>query len=124
MTQFAEFLKPEVLFSAENPFLKSARSTHKLFFDAFDKAARLQLAYAEELLDLNSKRFDVLYNSDSLMDAASAYQDLAFDLAKSAGRTANELQDVASELQFAISDAATELTAEEAAPKAKKAKAA
>ncbi|MGD2130347.1 MAG: phasin family protein [Lysobacterales bacterium] len=125
MSQFTDLMKPEVLFSAENPILQSARKTHKMLFDAVDKSARVQLAYAEELLDLNAKRFEVLVGSESPMEAVAAYQDLAFDVARSASQAATELQDVVSGLQFALGDAAADLVEKaEPAPKAKKAKAA
>jgi hypothetical protein len=117
-------MNPDVLFSADNPFLKSARNTHRLVFDAFDRTARLQLAYAQELLDLNTQRFEALYGSESVMDAVAAQQDLAFDLARSTSRCMAELKEVASGLQASLSDAANEFDApaKKAAPKTKKAK--
>jgi len=128
MTEISNLFKPEVIFSKENPFLKSAEKTHHLLFETFDKAARLQLDFAEDLLDLNRKRFDALYAGDNWQDKVSAQQDLATEIGKRAATWAGDLQEVAAELQNGVSEAANELVspvaAKAPAKKAKKAKAA
>jgi len=94
MTQFTDLFKPEILFSKENPFLKAAEKTHRLIFESFDKAARLQLTFAEDMLDLNRKRFDALYTDDTLLNKVSAQQDIATEFGKRTARWAGDLQEV------------------------------
>jgi hypothetical protein len=100
---------------------KVAEKTHRLIFESYDKAARLQLTFAGDLLDLNRKRFDALYADDTLLNKVSAQQDLVTKFGK---RTATW----AGDLRGNISDAANELVspvaAKAPAAKAKKAKAA
>jgi hypothetical protein len=124
MTEIASLFKPEILFSKENPLLKTAGKAHHLLFETFDKTARLQLSFAEELLDLNRKRFDALYADGSLMDKVTAQQNLATEVGKHTASWAGNLQEVAVDLQSSISDAANDLvtpvTAAKPAAKAKK----
>ncbi len=128
MTQLNDLFNPEILFSNENPFLKTAKKTHLQIADSFDKAARLQLSFAEELLNLNRKRVDALYAGESFADTISAQQDLATELGKRTTAWADELKEVVVELHSGVSDAANDLVAsaanESRAAKGKKAKAA
>ena len=128
MTKITDLFKPEVLFQKENPFLKAAEKAHRLFFESFDKTARLQLTFAEDLLDLNRNRFDALYAGDTLQDRISAHQELATEIGNRTATLAGDLQEVAVELQSSVSEAANDLVAPVAtkasAAKAKKAKAA
>lgn len=128
MTQFAELFKPEILFSTENPFLKGARKTHFQLADSFDKAARLQLSFAQDLLDLNRKRIDALYAGESFVDAVTAHQDLATELGKRTATWVGGLKEIVVDLQSEVTDAANDLAAatgnEAKAAKGKKAKAA
>ena len=107
---------------------KVAEKTHRLLFESYDKAARLQLTFAGDLLDLNRKRFDALYSGDNLMDKVSAQQDLATEFGKRTVTWAGDLQEVAVGLRSNISDAANDLVSPVAArapaAKTKKAKAA
>ena len=82
---------------------KVAEKTHHLIFESFDKAARLQLAFAGDLLDLNRKRFDALYADDTLLNKVSAQQDLATELGKRTVTWAGDLQEVAVGLRSNIS---------------------
>ena len=100
--------KPEALFSAENPFFKSAQKTHTLFAEAFDKTARMQLAFAEELLDLNKKRIASLYASASVQDTVANHQELMTEAGGCASALADEFQQVATVLQAGINDAAND----------------
>jgi hypothetical protein len=124
MTQFTDLFNPETLFSKANPFLKAAEKTHRRIFETFDKTARLQLSYAEDLLDLNRKRFEALYAGDSFMDKISTQQDLLTEFGKRTATWAGDLQEVAVDLQNNVSEAANELvspiTAKAPAAKAKK----
>ena len=116
MSKITDMFDHEVLFSKENPFLKSAEKTHRKIFESFDKTARLQLAFAGDLLDLNRKRFEALYTSDNLVDVVSAHQDLATEIGKRTANWAGDLQEVVVDLQNSVAKAP--------AAKAKKAKAA
>jgi phosphopantothenate synthetase len=128
MTQLNDLFKTEVLFSSENPFLKTAKKTHLQIADSLEKAARLQISFAEELLDLNRKRIDALYAGESFVDMISAQQDLATELGKRTTTWADELKEVVVDLQSGVSDATNELVSsaagESRAVKGKKAKAA
>lgn len=116
MSKITDMFDLEDLFSKENPFLKSVEKTHGQIFESIDKTARLQLAFAGDLLDLNRKRFEALYTSDNLADAVSAHQDLATEIGKRTASLAGDLQEVVVDLQSSVSKAP--------AAKAKKAKAA
>jgi hypothetical protein len=118
MSQFTDFFKPETLFSRDNPFLKSAEKTHRLIFETLDKAARVQLSFAEDLLDINRERFESLYAGQSLTDMFTAQQNIVTELGKRTARYAGDLQEVVTSLQVDASEAANEL-AEKAVPKAK-----
>ena len=112
MTQFADYLKPEVLFSRDNPILKSAIATHRAMFDTLDRTARLQLAFAEDLLDINRERFELLYAGKSLTESLGDQQDLIVKLGRRTAQYADDLQGVAtslgSDLTVAAMDAANE----------------
>ncbi len=130
MTQLTDLFNPEIMFSSENPFLKTAKKTHLQIADSFDKAARLQLSFAEDLLNLNRKRIDALYAGESFADTVSAHQDLATELGKRTATWAGDLKEVAVDLQSGVTGAASDLVSPAAnetrakAPKSKKAKAA
>ena len=83
--------------------IKVAEKTHRLIFESFDKAARLQLTFAGDLLNLNRKRFDTLYADDTLLNKVSAQQDLATELGKRTVTWAGDLQEVAVDLRSNIS---------------------
>jgi hypothetical protein len=106
MTQITDLFDPMNLFSKENPLLKSAEKTHRRIFETFDKTARLQLSFAEDLLDLNRKRFEALYAGDSLLDKVTAHQDLATEIGKRTVTLAGDLQEIAVDLRSDVSDAA------------------
>lgn len=108
MNTLFENFKPEALFSTENPFFKSAQKTHSLFAEAFDKTASMQLAFGEELLGLNKKRFASLYAGDSAQDTLVAQQDLIVEAGNRASALADEFQKVASDFQAGITEAASE----------------
>lgn len=108
MNNLFDNFKPEAIFSAENPFLKSARKTHGLFAEAFDKTARMQLAFAEDLLDLNKKRFASLYAGKSAQDTIATQQELLTAAGNRTFAVADELQKVSTVLKTGITDAANE----------------
>ena len=126
MNQFNDLFKSEALFSSENPFLKSAQKAHRLFAESFDKAARMQLSFAEDLLDINRKRIDALYAGESFMDTVSAHQDLATEIGKRASAYAGDLREAVVDFQSNVTGAANDLvspaTAKTPAAKGKKAK--
>lgn len=128
MTQLADLFNPETLFSSETPFLKTAKKTHLQFVDSFEKAARLQLAFAEDLLILNRKRIGALYAGESFADSVSAHQDLATELGKRTATWAGDLKEVVVDLQSSVTGATNDLVSpaanEPRAAKSKKAKAA
>ena len=82
---------------------KVAEKTHHLIFESYDKAARLQLAFAGDLLDLNRKRFEALYADDTLLNKVSTQQDLATEFGKRTATWAGDLQEVAVDLRSNIS---------------------
>jgi len=112
MSQLNEFFKPEALFSRDNPFLKSVQKSHRLVFETLDKTARLQLALAEDLLDMNRSRFNSLYETQSFADLLANQQNLAAELGERAKRYAEDLQEVFGEVQEEVTEAANELAAE------------
>jgi hypothetical protein len=128
MTQFSDLFKPEALFSNENPLPKSVQKTHLLFAKSFDKAARLQLSFAEDLLDINRKRIDALYAGESFMDTVSAQQDIATEFGNRVAACAGDLKEVVVDFQSNVTGAANDLVspavAKTPAAKGKKAKAA
>lgn len=108
MSNLFESFNPESIFSADNPFLKSARSTHNLFAEAFDRTARMQLAFGEELLDLNRKRFESLYAGESVQDTLTTQQELAVEAGQRASALADSFKQVISDFQSGVSEAANE----------------
>jgi len=58
MNRLFEFFKHDTILSTGNPFFKSAEKTHRLFAGAIDSTARMQLAFGEELLDLNKNQIE------------------------------------------------------------------
>jgi hypothetical protein len=128
MTQFTDLFNPEIMFSSETPFLQTAKKTHLRIADSFDKAARLQLSFAEDLLNLNRKRIDALYAGESFADTVSAHQDLATELGKRTAAWAGDFKEVVVDLQSGVAGAANDLISPAAnqtkAAKSKKAKAA
>ena len=121
MTQFTDYFKPEVLLSRENPFLKSAAAAHRALFDTLDKAARVQLAFAEDLLDLNRERFELLYAGKSITETLGAQQDLMFELGRRTSRYAGDLQDIATSLGSGLTEAAADAANEAASGAGRKA---
>jgi len=111
MTAFTDFFNPEVLFSADNIFLKSARQAHELAFEAVDKTARLQLDFARDLLDINRKRFDAMYAGESFTDSLSAQTDFALEAGKRGLSLVDGAQAIASEIQEAVKESASEFVA-------------
>jgi len=109
MNQVTDLFDLETLFSKKNPVLKSIEKTHRRIFESFDKTARLQLSFTEDLLNLNRKRFEALYAGDSLPDMVSAHQELATEFGKRTATWVGDLQEVAVELQSDASDAANEM---------------
>jgi hypothetical protein len=108
MNNVFENFKPEALFSAENPFFESAQKTHTLFAEAFDKTARMQLAFGEELLEINKKRFASLYTGASVQDTIANHQELMTEAGGHASALADEFQQVATDLQAGVTDATNE----------------
>ena len=128
MTQFEDYFKPETVFSMDNPFLKSAQAAHRLLFDTIERTARAQLRFAEDLLDLNRDRFELLYAGKSFSETFDAQQDLVAEFGKRAVDYAGDLREAAESMfgraSEAAMDAANDLGAEPkpkaSAPKAKK----
>jgi len=112
--QIREFFNPETFFSRDNPFLKSAEKTHRLIFETLDKTARLQLALAEDLLDINRERFELLYARQSLTEAITAQQNLVVELGRRTARYAGDLQEVVTGMQVGASEAANDFAASDA----------
>ena len=108
MTQFADYLKPEVLFSQDNPFLKSAIATHRAMFNTLDRTARVQLAFVEDLLDINRERFELLYAGKPLTESLGDQQDLIVKLGRRTAQYAGDLQDIATSLGSDLSGVATD----------------
>jgi hypothetical protein len=108
MTQFTDYFKPETVFSMENPFLRSARAAHRLMFDTFDKTARAQLRFAEDLLDLNRDRFELLYAGKSFSETFDAQQELVADFGKRAADYAGDLREAAESVFGRASEAAVD----------------
>lgn len=108
MNKLFENFNPEAIFSADNPFFASARKTHSLFAEAYDKTARMQLAFGEEMLDLNKKRFDALYAGKSVQASLAAPQDLLLSVGKRTSALVDEFQQVATDFQAGMTDAANE----------------
>ena len=108
MTAFSDLFQNPSLFSRDNPVLQAAERTHRLLFEAFDRTARLQLAFAADLVDMNRERFESLYARQPLGEWISAQQDLALDLGKRTARHVGNLQDVLLAMQLGAAEAANE----------------
>jgi hypothetical protein len=108
MNNFFNNFNAEEVFSTDNPLFKNAQKTHSLVATAFDKTARMQLAFGKELLDLNNKRFAALYAGDSLQDTIATHQDLISEAGNRVNSLNDELQKVAGELQTGILGASNE----------------
>ncbi len=108
MNTIFENFKPEAFFSVENPLYKSARKTHTLFAEAFDKTARMQLAFSEQLLDLNKKRFESLYAGGSAQETLGSQQDFIVEAGQRASALADEFKKVATDFQAGMAEAANE----------------
>lgn len=121
MSELSDYFNPETLFSRDNPFLKSAEKTHRLIFGAADRTARLQLAFAEDLLDINRARFESLYRHQSFTDMVEGQRKLMTELGERATQYAGELREVVSSMQADATEAANELGAG-VEPKATKSK--
>ncbi len=121
MALFNDYLNTEKLLSRDNPLLKAAESGHRLVFQSFDTAARMQLAFAADLLDLNRDRFDALYNGASLQETFEAQRDLALEVGKRAARHVGELSEIFAFAALDLTDAANEQRAPKARPKKAKA---
>jgi len=106
MTGIIDMFDPEVLFSKENPFLKYSSKTHHLIFEAFDRTARLQLSFVEDLVNMNRQRFHSLYAGDSLLDKITAQQELGTEMGKRTAIWAGDLQEVFIDLQSGIGNTA------------------
>jgi len=109
MNQVFDFFKPEALFSSDNPFIQSASKSHQLFAESFDKAARAQLALAGDLLDLNRKRLESLYDSNSAADKLTAQQAIVTEAGNLTSEWAAGVQDIVTEYQSGVSESANEL---------------
>lgn len=109
MTDFVTMFDPQILFSKDNPFLRTATKTHRLVFKAFDRTARLQLGYVEDLVNMNRKRFNTLYSDESLPNKLNAYQALGTEIGKRTAVWAGDLQEVFIDLQTGLSETALEL---------------
>ena len=109
MSILKDLFNPEIMFSKENPLLKTTGKTHRSIFEALDKTARLQLAFAEDLLDLNRKRFNSLYADDSLQDRLSNQTELVTEFGKRTAALAGDLQDVVVNLGSGVGQAANDL---------------
>jgi hypothetical protein len=94
MNNVFENFNPEALFSVDNPFIKSAQKTHELVAEAFDRSARLQLTLAEDLLDLNQKRFASIYTGGSIQDTIAAQQDVLTETGNRLSAYAEGIQEV------------------------------
>lgn len=108
MNNLFDNFKTEAIFSTENPFFKSAQKTHTLFAEAFDKTARMQLAFGEELLDLNKKRFATLYAGKSAAETLAAQQDLIDEAGTRASALVDGIQKVATDFQADVTEATNE----------------
>lgn len=106
MNSIFENFKPEAIFSTGNPIFKSVQKTHSLFAVAFDTTARMQLALAEELLDLNKKRLASLYAGESVKDTIATHKDLLTEAGERTVAMTDELKQVATDFQTGLTDAA------------------
>ena len=111
MSELSDYFKPETLFSRDNPYLKSVEKTHQLIFGALDKTARIQLDFAEDLLDINRERFESFYRHQSITDLYEAQRKLVTELGERATRYAGELREVVSSMQADATEAANDLRA-------------
>jgi len=108
MNKLIENFDLEAAFSPENPLLQSLTRTHKLIAKTIDQTARIQLAFAEELLDMNKRRFESLYAGDSIKDTISAHRDLLSEAGNRTFKATDDLRKVATELQTGIVDASND----------------
>lgn len=112
MTNFTELFKPEALFSADNPALKATKKAHELAFETFNKTAGLQLDFARDMLDINSKRFNALYAGNSVADSFSTNTDLALEVSNKSVRLLEDINATVNDFQDAAKDTITGFVAE------------
>lgn len=109
MSQFTDMFDIDTLFSRKNPIVESAGKMHRKIFETFDRTARLQLSFTEDLLDLNRKRFEALYAGNSLPEVVKAQQELVTEFGKRTATWVGDLQEVVVELQSDAGEAANEM---------------
>jgi hypothetical protein len=102
VADLSRLFDPAVFFSASNPLLESTQKRHRALFEALDRAARLQISLAEQMVDLNRKRFEGLYSGGSLRDILALQQELAVEAGQSVARCAGDLAEVAVDLRRAL----------------------
>jgi hypothetical protein len=108
MSKTRDFFDPKIVFSSKNPLLIVAGQAHHRVFEAFDRTSRVQLSLAEDLLDMNRKRFEALYAGDGFMDKIAAHQNLATAAGKRTATWAGDLQEIVVDLGSRLWDAANE----------------
>ena len=110
MTSPFETFKAENLFPGIGPMMETARRSHELAADAFDRTARLQLALAGDLLELNRKRFESLYGEKSLTEAVAEQQELALETGRRYATFGEDYRELIGELQERAVETVAEAT--------------
>lgn len=108
MALFTDFLNAEKLYSRDNPLLKATEAGHRMLFESLDNAARLNIAFAVDLLDLNRERFQSFYGGASLKATLEAQRDLALEMGQRTVRHAGELAEVIAATALDLTNAANE----------------
>lgn len=120
-----DYLKPENLFTTQNPLGDAAIKAHRALFNAFDGSVRASLTLAEDLLDINRKRVDALYAVDTLSEVAGVHKDIALEAGKRFAGWGEELREMLMDYQSGLTAVLAEaVKAQPARPRADTASAA
>ena len=95
MAHLTDLNPRSVLFDRDNPIRSRAERTHRRFFEAADRTARVHIDIAGDLLDLNRKGLDALFESESFGDSFDSHRAIAREAGNVLGRYALEMKDVA-----------------------------
>lgn len=126
MNETLEYFKnftvdPEALYSADNPLLKAAGKAQRGLYETAETAARANLSLASDLLDLNRKRMEALFEGKPLSEQLQAQTDILFESGHRVVEWTDELRGATTVYRSTLADLANE-AAEQATPAKKTAR--
>lgn len=116
MEYFKNFtVDPEALYSADNPYFKVAGKAQRGLYESVETATRANLSLASDLLDLNRKRMETLFEGKPLSEQLQAQTDILFESGHRVVEWTDELRGAATAYRATLADVANE-AAEQATP--------